>query len=106
MQITALFLMKIILVFGLLSYIVGTFNHFIGEGYNVINTILQSGLHLVFCAYALFGWISLLINTPGLGLQPLIIIGLLWLISCYLLYFILDYLRSSIPRKKSNESAN
>ena len=97
-------MVKVVFGIALLSYIFGTFRYFASDGYSIINSILQSLLHLFFCGYTLYGWIHLLLNTPQLEQQVLIIIGLLWLFSCLLLFFILDYLRHSIPRKHAEET--
>jgi hypothetical protein len=106
MELFILDAVKVVFGIALLSYMVGTFRYFSSDGYSFINSIIQSFLHLFFCAYTLYGWIHLLLNTPQLELKVLTTIGGLWLFSCLLLFLILDYLRHSIPRKHVEETGN
>ena len=88
----------------LISYVLGTFRYFSSDGYSVINAIAQSFLHLFFCGYTLYGCINLLLNTPRLEVYSLTAVGGLWLLSCRLLFTILDFLRHAIPRKNAEET--
>lgn len=98
--------MKVVLGIMLLSYVSGTYRYFSSDGYSAVYSLVQSLLHLTFCSYTLYGWIHLLLNTPELEQKVLMTVGCLWLFSCLLLYFILDYLRHCIPRKHAEETLN